>query len=163
MSKFIIVDEAPENLNDGEVVIKMPDFVEELKTSEKFASKLGSQKITSLYHLKTIMTTIGQKYDPENFNPISAIPYSLYEGLPYENNGDLSKIVLRILNKHYPQMITQFLDHSIKNRKENTKTVYFVGPENYADPFIKNGLDRVDSGVAKKITSKDADNANTVV
>jgi hypothetical protein len=162
MSKFIIVDEAPD-LKEGEVVIKMPDFNEELKSSDKFASKLGTQKVTSLYHLKTIMTNIGQKYDPDNFNPISAIPYSIYEGLPYNNYDDLSKIVLRMLNKHHPQMIVKYLDHCIKNRPESTKLIYFVGPENYADPFLKNGLDREELSVTKKITSKPASNANTVV
>ena len=143
MSKFVVVDEAPANLNDGEYVIKEPDFIKEIADAEKYAAKLGSQRVTTVGHLKGIAENIRINYDPEGFDVITAIPYSKYEGVAYTNFEDLSQnVVLRMLNKYQPDIIDKYLDKMIKTRPENTNLVYFVGGENRVQNFLKNGLDR---------------------
>ncbi len=161
MSKFILTDEAPKELGEGEIVITMPDFVDEIKDAEKFASKLGGRRVTTLYHLKSIATNIGIKYDPEGFNPVSDIPYSLYEGLAYESYEELSGKILKMFTKHYPAIVDKYLDNKIKGRPKNTKTIYFVGDESKVQVFLNNGLDRDDSQPAKAGNKKTVKKENT--
>jgi len=146
MAKFVVVKEEPKNLKVGEIVISMPDFIEEIEASERFASKLGKRRLTSLFHLKNIAGNIGRAYDPEEFNPISSIPYSRYEGIEFESAKDLSeKVVLRMFNKHHPQIVDKYLDKKIKTRPKDTKLIYFVGSNNHLTPFLENGIDQENS------------------
>lgn len=151
MAKFILVEEAPANLNDGEIVINMPDFVEEIEQSKRFASKLGGGRtVTQLFHLKNIVNNISQAYDPEGLDPITAVPYSKYEGIEFKDSKDLSeKVIVKMLNKHCPDIVNKYLDKKIKTRPEGTKTVYFVGPESHIKVFLENGLDH--GGLKKKV------------
>lgn len=156
MAKFIVVDEEPKNLKEGEIVIKMPDFVEEIEASERFAAKLGKRRVTSLFHLKNIAGNIGRNYDDslDGFDPITGIPYSKYEGIEFKDPKDLSeKVVLRMFENHYPQIVEKYLDKKIKTRPKNTKVVYFVGPESKIKPFLDNGLDQ--ETAKKKVVKED--------
>lgn len=161
MSKFVVVNEEPQNLNDGEHVITEPDFIQEIQDAEKYASKLGGKRITTLNHLKSIMENIRINYDPEGFDPLGGIPYSKYEGIEYANPQDLSeKVLLRILKKHKPDIITKCLDKKIKTRPKDAELIYFVGSEDKVQPFLDNGLARGEKQAAKVTkTVKEADKA----
>lgn len=156
MSKFVVVNEEPKNLKDNEHVIKEPDFLEEIKEADKYASKLGGKKVTTLNHLKSIAENIRIAYDPEGFDVITSIPYSKYEGIAYEDHKDLSdNVVLKMLKKHNPSIIEKCIDKKIKSRPQNTNLIYFVGSEDKVKPFLNNGLDRSDSPKKSK-SNKDS-------
>lgn len=154
MSKFVVVDEAPKELKDNEHVISEPNFLEEIKGANKFTSKIAGQSVTTVNHLKSIMENIRIAYDPEGFDVLGGIPYSKYEGLPYNDDKELSKVVVNILSKHKPDVITKCLDKKIKSRPENTELVYFVGSEDQTKPFIQNGVSKVE-GDKKTIKKQD--------
>lgn len=160
MSKFVVVNEAPQNLSENEHVIYEPNFLDEIKNADKFTSKLGKSKVTTVNHLKSIMENIRINYDPEGFDVIGGIPYSKYEGLPYESHEDLSEVVVKILKKHKPEIINKCLDKKIKSRPESTELVYFVGSEDKTQPFIANGVARTDAPKGQHKTIKKEDNAN---
>ena len=159
MSKFVVVDEAPANLNSGEIVIEQPKFLKEIAEAEKYSSKLGGKRVTTLNHLKSIAENIRIAYDPEGFDAITAIPYSKYEGIQYDNPEDLAnKVVLKMLNKYKPEIFAKAIDKQIKTRPQNTSLIYFVGNEDSVQPFLNNGLDRGEASVVTK-TVKEADKA----
>jgi hypothetical protein len=148
MTRFVIVNEPPAKLKKDELVIKEPDFIEEIKLSKNRPASRGRQ-LTALNHLKSICGNIGELYDkldpenPEGFNHITGVPYARYVGIEYKDLNDLSKVVKTIFKKHHPKIFEKYLDKQIKARPARTKTIYFVGSADHAVVFLKNGLDAV--------------------
>ena len=147
MAKFKVVDKAPKELKDNELVIEQPDFVEEINTSKNQPRPINGKHYTTLNHLRSIGGTIGELYDNDpntGFNPYSSIPFSHYVGIEFENAADLStKVVVPMFEKHYPQIFFRYLDQKIKTRPKGTELIYFVGDEAKAEAFIANGIDKV--------------------
>jgi hypothetical protein len=135
MAKVILTD-SKESIKKDEMVISMPSFMEEIKASHRKAS---GKQVTSVHHLREIVTLISEKYD-KDFNFYARIPYSNYEGIAYQTDEDISKIMFNILSKHSPDLLTKVIDYSIKNRPVNVKTIYFTGPETYLKIFFDNGI-----------------------
>jgi len=142
MAKFIIVDKKPERLEKNEMVIEMPNFVDEILEVESTLSKSQIRR-SAIFFLKSVAAAIGRKYDPEQFNPYTTFPYSAYEGIEYHNAEDLSaKIVIPMFVKYCPTMFDKYIETKIKARPATVQTVYFVGPEDKAAIFIRLSLDR---------------------
>jgi hypothetical protein len=161
MSKFVIVDKAPKNLKDNELVISEPTFVDEIKLSKNQPRPHPNGKyLTSLAHLRAITGTIGELYDPEGFNQYSSIPLNHFVGIEYGTVEELSSVVLRAFNKFYPQIVFKYLDKQIKSRPQGTELIYFVGTKQNTEVFFANGINQLDgtesAKVSKKVTSKDA-------
>ena len=122
MAKFTVVSEAPTKLEKGEMVIGQPDFMDEIVANHKKAPK---HKQTAINHLREILNSVGQRYDQE-LN-VYKFKMSNYEGLPFNDNNDLSAIVTRVLKTEYPKIFDKYLEHELKNRPMNTKLIYYVG------------------------------------
>lgn len=159
MAKFVVVKEAPTTLEKGEVVINPPSFITEIQANVR---KEPKRKQTGINHLREILNSIAQKYDPE----MNVMKFRLvnYEGLPYTDNNDLNAIVTRILSTERPETLDKYLDHQIKARPMNTKLVYYTGSFNGTTAFYKNGLDLIEekdvesymTGKPKKVVGKPA-------
>lgn len=160
MSKFVIVDEAPKNVGENELVIQEPKFLDEIKVAKNQPRPFPNGKyLTTLSHLRAIAGTIGELYDPEGFNQYSTIPLNHFVGIEYENHEELSEVVLKMFRKFHPQIFFKYLDKQIKNRPQNTELIYFVGSKDNTEAFFANGINQLDAKesakVTKKVTSKD--------
>lgn len=138
MSKFVMVKTAPTALRKGETVLESPDFLEQIRAC---AHKAAKKNLTGLNHLRDILNAIQQKYEAD-LN-IFKIPLSQYEGLPFDNEEELSKIIIRLLKSECPIVFEKVLEYNIKNRPHGTKLIYYVGSFTDTSPFFRNGIDEV--------------------
>lgn len=159
MAKFVVVNEAPAELQKGEVVITQPTFLAEIEANIR---KAPVKKQTGINHLREVINSIAEKYDHD----LNSMRLKLvnYEGIAYQNNQDLSDIIVRILKTEHPAVFDKYLAYQIKARPMNTKLVYYVGNLNTATPFYDAGLDLIEqkdveaymSGKPKKVVGKPA-------
>lgn len=142
MAKFVTVKEAPEELRKDEHVISMPDFLDEIRlASARNTNKKGQ---LSPSFLRSIANMIAISYDKE-FDPLRQLKAHDYDGVGYENEQELSEIVISALERDYPAIFDRYLEHKIKNRPFGTKLIYFVGPHNKSSVFYANGIDSIES------------------
>lgn len=139
MSKYTSVKTAPATLRKGEIVLQEPDFLEQIRAN---AHKAAKKNITGVNHLRDILNAIRQKYDVE-LN-IFKVPFSQYEGLPFKDENDLSKIVIRLLKKEYPSIFGKVLEYNIQNRPHGAKLIYYVGDFGDTGSFARNGIDFIE-------------------
>lgn len=139
MSKYLTVKKAPDVLGKGEIVLKPPDFLEQIRAC---AHKAAKKNLTGINHLRDILNAIQQRYETD-LN-IFKVPLSQYEGLPFKNEDDLSKIIIRILRKERPIIFEKVLEYNIKNRPSGTKLIYHVGDLADTTPFFRNGIDMIE-------------------
>lgn len=159
MAKFVVVKEAPETLEKGEYLIAQPTFMEQIVANQKKAPK---HKQTAINHLREVLNSIGQAYDPDM--NVFKIKLFNYEGLAFNTNEDLSAIVVRILQNEYPVIFDKYVEHQLKARPTNTKLVYYVGNFTTTTPFYNAGLDLIEekdveaymTGKPKKVVGKPA-------
>lgn len=157
MSKFTVVETAPENLKKNEIVIHEPDFVKEINLSKNQPRPVGDGRyLTSLAHLRSITGTIGELYDPDGFNPYSTIPFNHFVGIEYADAAELSPVVLNMFKLHHPNIFFKYLDNQIKNRPQGTELIYFVGPHDLTEAFLANGIDLLDVPVTNKKSNKES-------
>jgi hypothetical protein len=159
MTKFVVVDKAPETLEKGEVVINEPNFMEQILANQKKAPRNG---LIAVNHVREVLQSIGVKYDPE----LNAMRIRLagYVGVPFKNHNELSAIIVRILKAEYPAVFEKVLDYELKNRPLGTKLIYYVGNFKGTTAFFKAGIDNIDesdvesymTGKAKKTVGKPA-------
>ncbi len=139
MAKFVVVDKAPEQLRKEEFVIEQPSFMEEIKENSTKAPRGGR---TAPNHLRYIVGSIGQKYDPE-LTAWSIRPHQ-FEGRAFASDEELSKIVVELLHLQYPAIFERYVAAKIKARPNGTKLIYYVGPFNSTAPFFQNGIDKLE-------------------
>lgn len=159
MAKFVVVKQAPTTLEKGEIVIGQPDFMEQILANQKKAPK---HKQTAINHLREVLNSIGQVYDPEM--NVFKIRLLNYEGLAFKDNNDLSVIISRVLKNEYPRVFDKYIEHQLKNRPMNTKLIYYVGDFTTTKPFYDAGLDLIEekdvesymTGRPKKVVGKPA-------
>lgn len=135
MSKFVIVKKAPESLGKGLMVMTEPDFMEQIEANAFRASKKGQ---TAVHHMRDILNAIQQKYETD-LN-IFKVPLSQYEGIPFSNSQELSKIVVGMLKRERPAIFEKVLEYNIRNRPYGTKLIYYVGDLQDTGPFFRNGI-----------------------
>lgn len=160
MAKYIIVDKAPTDLKEGEIVLRPADFMEQILANK---TKAGRSGLTVSNHLRYIAGAIGFKYD-QKLEPHTIRPH-LFIGRRYANDQELSGIVVEMLKSQYPSIFQSVLDYQLKNRPKNTKLIYFEGSIGTTDiAFQLNGIDKttedelaVESGTKpKKVVGKPA-------
>jgi len=139
MSKFVNVRVAPETLRKNEIVIRAPDFLEQIREN---AHKAAKKNLTGINHLRDILNSVRQKYDPD-LN-IFKIPLSQYEGLSFNNEDGLSKIIVRLIKKECPNVFEKVLEYNIKNRPNGTKLIYYVGNWSDTGAFTRHGIDFIE-------------------
>ncbi len=166
-TRFVVVKEEPKDLPKGTTVIRSPDFMEEIVANKSREPRGGH---TAATHLRYIVGSIGQNYDPE-LSAYTVRPH-LFEGRKYDNDQELSKIVLEMLKSQYPQVFDRYLECKIRARPPNVKLIYYVGNFGNSTAFFTNGIDVIDEkdvdvllGIkSKKVVGKPAitdEEANT--
>jgi hypothetical protein len=162
MAKFVLVDEQTWNAREQvkkHYVIKNPDFIEEIKASANKMPAQKNRKLTTLYYLKEVVAHISSKYD-KDFNHVSGIPYSKYEGIEFQDEKDLSeKVIIPLFKKHHPEIFYKFVDTKIKVRPNGIETVFFIGvPEDYViKAFYDNGINE---GFEEEVEKPNIDTKN---
>lgn len=136
MVKYVLVKEAPNNLRDGEYLITMPDFLEEIRLS----SARNNRKTTSASQLRSIANLIAINYD-KDFDVLRMLKAHDFEGIAFQDDEALSRIVLGMLEATRPEIFDKYIDHKIKTRPFGTKLIYFVGPHEKTTSFTLNGID----------------------
>lgn len=138
MADYKRVDLAPKSLKDDECVIYKPDFMDFIRNAKK---RRGVSKLTTISNLRDIFMLITDKYD-HTVNPYQ-MKLNKYQGLPYENDHDLSSIILKIIKDLDLDLINAAVDHEIKNRKPNTELIYYVSDDLVGtSAFIRNGINQ---------------------
>ena len=135
MTKFVVCKEPPASLREGEMVIKEPKFLDEIKLNKRREPR---GNLTGASHLRFIVDSIGAKYD-ESLGAYSVRVHN-YEGIPYSNDEDLAEVVAKLLKEQYPAIYTKYLDSCIKSRPRDTKVIYYVGNFTDTSPFFSNGI-----------------------
>jgi hypothetical protein len=148
MSKFIIVSKKPETLKKGEYLIDKPSFLEEIALHRHKAPKNG---LTGNFHLRMIMDSIAQKYDPENMTAYSVRVHN-FEGRPFSSDEELNSIIIEMLKSDYPAIFSKYIDYKIKNRPKNTELIICVdsGIKEIYEIFYSNGLSELKEESPKK-------------
>jgi len=145
---YILVDSAPEKIKDNEMVIIRPTFIEQISKSKL---RRGVSKLTTVNALRDALMLITDVYD-NTINPYK-INLSAYEGLAYENDNDLSDIIIRILNDQGVDLLTKAIDYELKDRNVKVDTVYYVSKNlEGAGAFLANGFNLKSTKNDKKIT-----------
>ncbi len=139
MARYCIVDKAPAELKDGEIVLRPANFLEQIAENKGKAGKSG---MTASNHLRYIAGSIGQKYD-ERLQQFSVKPH-LFIGRKYNTSEELSGIIVEMMKQQWPTIFNSALEYDIKNRPANTKLIYFEGSIGTTDiPFKTAGIDKV--------------------
>jgi hypothetical protein len=145
MPKFVIItDESqiPAKLTAHELVIRSPDFMDEIKQSSSKALASRGRHLVSVFHLKDIVGKIGFAYAGQDFDPYKVCPYSIYDGVEYQDDKDLSdKIVKPLFRRFYPSIFYKFVDYHVKKFYKFAKVYYYVGSsDDEIQAFIDNGV-----------------------
>jgi len=130
MAKFVTVKEAPTELGKNEYVIDKPNFLPEILKQRSKAPKNG---ITARFHLRLLVDTIGQKYDPDNVTGWS-IKSHLFEGRAFKTDADMNNIIVEAIQMCCPKVFNKYLEYQVKNRPAGTELVYFVDSDLYTNP-----------------------------
>lgn len=123
MNTFIHVDVFDGIKSEHDLVISEPDFLEEIKSCERFR---GSFSRTTVNYLRSIASEFGNKYD-KAFNSYRNIVPSDFQGIPFKTSEDVSKIVRQMFTATYPQILKSYLESKIRNRSFNCEHIIVVG------------------------------------
>jgi len=138
MAKYVLVKEEPKILDKDCFIIDSPNFLNEI---EQCIRKKPRSKTMSTNYLREIVATIGLKYAPEGFNPLSDVNISQFKGVPCENNKQTQDIVIKAFSKSYPEIFNLWVDYHIRHRPSGTKLIYFLGDHTQSSTFVQHGID----------------------
>lgn len=148
MAEFKRVDKAPDQLKDNECVIFKPDFEEFIEATRK---RRGTSGLTTASNLRDIFMLITDKYD-HDVNPYQ-LKLSKYEGIAYENEDGLRKVIFRVIKDFDLGLVEKALDYEIKNRKPNTDLIYYVSDDLTGNgAFVRNGINQQTNAKKVKVT-----------
>ena len=153
MAKFKIVKEIPKSLKNDEMVIKTPDFIEEINEcpAPPTAKLRDGTKIATSNYLRKIVEKIGLNYGSLDFNPMTACKTIVYDGVAYDDVVDLSKkIVVPMLRNDCPSIFYNYIDAKIKGRDPKVSLIYFVGDDIDTKAFMQNGITKFTKKEDKK-------------
>lgn len=137
--KFVCVKEAPKELKKHEYAIDMPDFLKEVASNNNHK---GSTNVTRNKHLRSLVSAVGYEYGPETFNPYH-VKIAPYEGLAFEDDKGLSKILVRLFRQEYPAIFDSYIAKKIKERPTETKVIYFTGDFMESRAFTEAGFELI--------------------
>jgi len=138
MGKFTIVTEAPKELAKNECVIDKPNFIDEIILHK---TKIAKNGLTGTFHLRMILDSIAQNYDPDNMTAYSARVHH-YEGRAFSTNEELNSIVVEMLQRDYPAVFSKYLEKKIRTRSKGVDTIYYIdsGLPQATEIFYQNGF-----------------------
>ena len=169
MAKYVLVKKEPKSVDKDCIIIGKLDFLNEI---EQCSRKKPRSMMMSINYLREIISTIGLKYGPDDFNPLSSVNVSPYRGISCKTDEETQRIVIKAFKKSYPDIFSMYMDYQIRHRPEGTKLIYFAGDPANTAAFQAHGIDslpekEVDFFLGKKtkkiigkpaITKEDAKN-----
>jgi len=152
MLQYFVIQETPTELRPNEMVVKKPDFMEEVINTR---GRRGVIKAASVRSIRDIFMVITDKYD----NTIN--PYNLklhdYENMMYDGDDGFSKLVLRIIKESNLPLIDKVVEFQLKNRKPVIDTIYYVSEDmEGTSGFTKLGFTLGDNKALKLLKKKDS-------
>lgn len=147
MAQFKVVNQKVET-KDNEYVIDKPSFLDIIALHKHKAPKNG---LTGSFHLRMLLDSIAQKYDPQNMTAYSARVHN-FEGRPFSSDDDLNQILVEMLQMDYPAVFQKYLDFQIKARPKKTELIYYVDSKitNQYEIFFQNGFSELRDLKAEK-------------
>lgn len=140
MLKYTVVQQAPSELPKGTMVIRQPDFLDEIRKVAKFR---GTSTVTTINYLRAIITEIAKKYAPL-MNIYRDINLSLYRGLAYNTDEEVSAIMVNIIKTQKPELFDLAVQYQVNNRPQAIKLIYFIAPDyTMTGSFMRQGIDIV--------------------
>lgn len=140
MAKYVLVNKAPTKLDKDCIVIGQPSFMEEIKQCIKKRPRTNTMTVN---YLREIVATIGLKYAPETFNPLTDLNVAPYKGVPCETDEKTHEIVVKAFTKYYPAIFDQYVEYHLKRRPRGTKLIYFLGAHGQSSKFTQHGIDSI--------------------
>jgi hypothetical protein len=140
MSKFVVVKEAPKDLQKGEYLIDTPSFLAQIA---QHRAKKPRNGLTERMYLDAIMNSIGEAYDAGNTDPHSnRVKYHNYVGILAPQDQDVNEVILRAIRLDCSQLLSKYLDTKIRTRPAGTEKVIYVNSNinNQYEIFHRNGL-----------------------
>jgi hypothetical protein len=136
------MDEVPKDLTKKEMVIGSPFFEEEIAEICKY--KFPKDNLTNISFLRDILTVVGNAYHnmPGLFNEFR-INLANYLDVVVKSQEDVQKVIRKILNEQYPELLHNAIGSKIKNRPMHIEVIYFVGEFHYQTSFAKNGINEL--------------------
>lgn len=161
MSKFVITQSPPENLEKNEYVIGRPDFSEFIAASR---NKKPKSNVMTVNYFRELISAIGQRYLGENFDAMTAINASRYVGSPCDSEEKVHEVLVKAFETQCPQLLLAFVHDSFKRRPRGTSLIYYTGNPRFSTKLVELGLEQVSakelteekSGKAKKVVGKPA-------
>lgn len=123
MITFRCVDEFNEDTPENTTVIRWPDFMDEIKSCERFK---GSFNRTTVNYIRSIAAEFGYKHD-KTFSPYRNIVPTDYCGIDFSSHGEVSSIISRMFTNQYPKIFKKYLESMIVNRPFNCEHLVIVG------------------------------------
>lgn len=151
MSKFVVVKEAPKDLNKGEYLIDTPSFLTQIAQHK---AKKPRTNLTERMYLDAIMNSIGEAYDAGNTDPHSnRVKYHNYTGILVKLDEEVNEVVLRAIRSDCSHLLGKYLDTKIKQRPAGTQLVIYVDSNilGARELFHANGL-------SEDVTENERDN-----
>jgi hypothetical protein len=151
---YIIVQEAPTELKSNEMVIKQPNFLEEVVENK---GRRGVQKYATVNSLRTVLMSITDKYD-NTINPYRLTLHK-YEGQKFEDDNGFADIILRVIKDNDLDLVNKAVEFQVSNRSPKVDTIYYVAKDSLdgTSALIKHGFNMKKSSKSKKITKKQED------
>jgi hypothetical protein len=136
MIVYYAVPLAPKHIEENEMVIYKPTFLDEI---QKTKVRRGVNKLTTASSLRDIFMAITDKYD-NTINPYH-LKLSKYEGISYDIDEDLVAVVYRIIKDNDLKLVEAAIDKQLKSRPHTVDTIYYVTPDmEGVSAFTQNGV-----------------------
>lgn len=137
---FVRVKEVPAELKKGEYSIESPNYTDIV---EACAGKRPRNNLMSINYLRELVSYVGEKYLPPEFNALTDVNVSNFKNRPCSTIEEANEILIALFKSAYPKALDAFVEHKIKNRPNGTNTIYFLGGGSYASVFLKHGIQEV--------------------
>ena len=137
-SVYVAVSEAPSKIGHGEMVIKKPAFVEQVRACQKYrgAGQVG------VNYLRTVAAEVG-KLCSKTFNPYRHVVPSDWAGVHVSSDEDVARIVRSMFEATYPQVYDQCYEGILKTRPIGIRVIYAVGEVAQSSVFAALGIKQV--------------------
>lgn len=136
MAVYTIVQSAPKEIRETDLVISKPTFIEEINSTRV---RRGVVKLTTASSLRDIFMAITNKYD-QSVNPYH-LKLNKYEGIAYDKDEDLVEVVYRIIRDNNLNLIESAVDKILKSRSHKIETIYYITDDlQGVEAFTKNGI-----------------------
>lgn len=155
MTKYVRIENIPENLSKEESVIYFPNFIEEVRSSRLRRPQSGT---FGTHFTRAMAEEIAQRFDPD-FDVFKNIKTHVLNDVPFSSDEDIARKMFGLFADQYPKIFDSYIDYKVRNLPFGTKVVYFNGPFQYTTGFTKNGVEQITLAEAEILLDKPSSDA----